>query len=82
MEDDVAAEEGGVDVDACAAETKNVRVDVDLEVGVLVGAVGHVVAVWPVAGVGVVCLVLGEELWGRGEYLVGVEWAEGGMEGC
>ncbi len=47
MEDYVTAKEGGVDVDACASETEDVRVDMDLKVGVFVHLlfVRHVLAV-------------------------------------
>ena len=81
VEDYVTAKEGGVDVDASAAETKDVGVDVDLEVGVPVRllAVRHVVSV--VGPVGARVLALVAELWGRGEDVgLGVEGAEGSME--
>ena len=77
MEDDVTAEKGGVDVDACAAETKDVGGDVDLEVGVLVRLllVRHVV---PVASMG----SLRGELWGRRkDLLIGIEGPQSSMEG-
>ncbi|KAI0829857.1 hypothetical protein BC628DRAFT_1073773 [Trametes gibbosa] len=74
IEDYVTAEEGGVDVDACASETEDVGGDMDLEVGVLVGlAVGHVV---------VLLLSCREELWrGREGVGIGVKGPQGSMEG-
>lgn len=50
MEDDIAAEEGGVNIDAGAAEDKSVGGDEDVEVGAVLLVAVHVVVV--VGGVG------------------------------
>ena len=78
MEDDVTAEEGGVDVDAGAAETEDIGVDMDLEMGMLAGlvlVVGHVVAVARTVVVEV------GELWWRREDGIWVKWPQSSMEG-
>ncbi len=72
----VPAEEGGVDVDAGAAEAENIAVDVNLEVGVSV----QLFLVWHVASV-VARVVSWVELWGRGEDGIGVEGPQSSMEG-
>ena len=76
MEDDVTAEEGGVDVDACAAEAEDVGVDMDVEERVLCGlcCVRHVL---PVASRG---RVVGE-FWGRREDGIWVKRPQSSMEG-
>ena len=45
VEDEVAGEEGGCDVDACALEDEEVGVDLDVEGGESVLLAGHVMGV-------------------------------------
>ncbi len=76
LKDHVPAEESGVDVDACAAETKDVVGDMDLEKRVFAGLVlgVHVLPVARRVGGRV-------EVVGRRKYRIWVEWPQCSMEG-